>query len=130
MMTSDEQALVKRCVAALDALCERRKTPPVEDLEVSDPDLKALARQINRLAAPETGATINVIRSAGKLCHEINQPLTAISGYSELLLMEIDPEDPIRDRLDKIRSQVERLGDTTTELMQLLRGVYENDDSD
>jgi signal transduction histidine kinase len=127
MMTSDEQALVKSCIDMLNALCERRKVAPIDDRSVSEPALRELVDGVNRLTAPENGALVNVIRSAGKLCHEINQPLTAISGYSELLMLEVEPDSPYRDRLEKIRSQVDRLGATTTELMDLLRGVYGND---
>lgn len=35
-----------------------------------------------------------VLEMAGAICHEINQPLMSISGYSELLLLDTQPGTP------------------------------------
>lgn len=62
-----------------------------------------------------------VIETAGAVCHELNQPLYAISGYSELLLMDIPPEDPMHDTVRQIKSQVDRMGDITKKMMNITR---------
>ncbi|MBU0985668.1 MAG: PAS domain S-box protein, partial [Proteobacteria bacterium] len=67
-----------------------------------------------------------VLEMAGAVCHEMNQPLMAISGYSELLLMNMAESDPISDKLIKIRNQAERLGKITRKLMSITK--YETKD--
>lgn len=68
----------------------------------------------------------SVIEIAGAICHELNQPLMAISGYSELISMEISNDDPLKDKFDKIIEQVDKLGRTTQKLMKITR--YETKD--
>jgi PAS domain S-box-containing protein len=59
-----------------------------------------------------------VLEMAGAVCHEINQPLQAILGYSELLLM--NPEsDMSYNNLNSIKSQVTRLGKITKKLSNI-----------
>jgi|APLow6443716910_1056828.scaffolds.fasta_scaffold201883_1 phosphoserine phosphatase RsbU/P len=60
-----------------------------------------------------------VLEMAGAVCHELNQPLQGISGYSELLLMDMDEVDPKYQMLKKIKSQVERVGELTRKIMKI-----------
>ena len=53
---------------------------------------------------------------AGAVCHEINQPLQAIIGFSDLLLLERDDEKIMDRGLNAIKSQAERLGRITQKL--------------
>jgi len=62
-----------------------------------------------------------VLEMAGAVCHEMNQPLMAISGYSELLLMEITADDPIKEKIVNITNQVDRLGKITQKLMGITK---------
>ena len=62
-----------------------------------------------------------VIETAGAVCHEINQPLMCILGYSELLLDEITPDNAQYENLMEIKTQVERLGEITRKLMSVTR---------
>ena len=62
-----------------------------------------------------------VLETAGAICHELNQPMMAISGNAELLMGMLDPDDPHYDRVSKIRSQVERMGAITQKLMGITR---------
>lgn len=62
-----------------------------------------------------------VLETAGAVCHELNQPMMAISGNAELLMNKIDPSDPHYERILKIRSQVERMGAITQKLMGITR---------
>jgi len=50
---------------------------------------------------------------AGAVCHELNQPLMAISGYSELIAMKVKKDDPLYTDIAKITKQVERMGRIT-----------------
>ncbi len=67
-----------------------------------------------------------VVELAGAVCHEMNQPLMAISGFSELILMDMPEEDPFRAKVIKIKEQVDRLGMITQKLMGITR--YETKD--
>ena len=66
------------------------------------------------------------IEMAGAVCHEINQPLMAISGYSTLVSMSISENDPVKDKIVKIMEQVDRLGQITRKLMRITK--YETKD--
>ncbi len=59
-----------------------------------------------------------VLEMAGAVCHEINQPLQAILGYSELLLMDpgIETEE---NNILSIKSQASRLGKITRKLSNI-----------
>jgi len=67
-----------------------------------------------------------VLETAGAICHELNQPMMAISGHTELLMGNLDPNDPAYKKLVKIKSQVERMSATTQKLMGITR--YETRD--
>ena len=62
----------------------------------------------------------SVLEIAGAVCHELNQPLQALSGYTELLSMTLgDGEN--KPLLDKLTSQIERMRDITTKLHHITR---------
>lgn len=67
-----------------------------------------------------------VLETAGAICHELNQPMMALSGHAELLLAGLDPNDPLYTRITKIQSQVQRMGAITQKLMGITR--YETRD--
>ncbi|MBF0259411.1 MAG: response regulator [Desulfamplus sp.] len=62
-----------------------------------------------------------VLEITGAVCHELNQPLMSISGYSELALMDLSELNPVYIKLKKIRKQVERMGEITRKLMHISR---------
>ena len=62
-----------------------------------------------------------VIEMAGAICHEINQPLMAISGYSEILSMDLSEDNPQYEVLKNIIDQVHRLGKITQKLMSITK---------
>jgi signal transduction histidine kinase len=57
-----------------------------------------------------------IVETAGAVCHEMNQPLMAISGYGELCLMDLDPGHPARELIQKALNQAERMGQITRKL--------------
>ena len=67
-----------------------------------------------------------VLETAGAICHELNQPMMALSGHAELLLAGLNPDDPLYARIIKIQSQVQRMGAITQKLMGITR--YETRD--
>lgn len=62
-----------------------------------------------------------VLETAGAVCHELNQPMQGILGYSELLMMDMSEDSPLYDRILKIKEQIERLKAITAKLMGITR---------
>ena len=59
------------------------------------------------------------IEMAGAVCHELNQPLQAVMGFAELLLMHTNPADPRYENISHIKTGVERIGQLTLKIMNL-----------
>ncbi|MDQ5986735.1 MAG: hypothetical protein CSYNP_02466 [Syntrophus sp. SKADARSKE-3] len=67
-----------------------------------------------------------VLEMAGAICHELNQPMQIISGYSEMILKNSTEDDPIHIKLNKINHQIQRMGTITKKLMSIEN--YETED--
>ena len=61
-----------------------------------------------------------VLEIAGAVCHEFNQPLQAISGYTELMAMKLDGHEA-HAYIGKLTDQIERMRDITTKLQGVTR---------
>ncbi len=62
-----------------------------------------------------------VIEMAGAVCHEMNQPLQTILGYSELILLDIEPGHPLYKKLVNLKKEIEKMGKITRNLMQIIK---------
>jgi len=60
-----------------------------------------------------------VLEMAGAVCHEINQPLQAVSGWVELLLMDMEPKDSNHEALSNIKEGMDRIGALTQKIMAI-----------
>ena len=60
-----------------------------------------------------------VLEMAGAVCHEMNQPLQAITGYLDLIMMEEDSRSQVYDRLQLMKDQIDRMGLITGKLMRI-----------
>jgi PAS domain S-box-containing protein len=60
-------------------------------------------------------------RLAGGVAHDFNNMLTAIMGYSELIMMSFREEDPIFPHLEGIRKSAERAAALTRQLLAFSR---------
>ena len=60
-----------------------------------------------------------VLEMAGAVCHELNQPLQAILGYSELLILSSKSDDLRDNKLSSIKSQAVKLGAITKKLSNI-----------
>lgn len=67
-----------------------------------------------------------VIEMAGAVCHEMNQPMQIVSGFSELLMMDIEDDNPFYKNLKGIQEQIKRMGKITTKLMRITRYETKN----
>ncbi|BBO70090.1 hypothetical protein DSCA_40200 [Desulfosarcina alkanivorans] len=66
-----------------------------------------------------------VLETAGAVCHELNQPLQALSGYTELMAMQLEGHDA-RPYVDNLTAQIDRMRDITDKLQGVTR--YETKD--
>jgi PAS domain S-box-containing protein len=62
-----------------------------------------------------------VLETAGAVCHELNQPLQALSGFTEILAVKTDEHAEAWDYLAKIMDQIERIGYITAKLQGITR---------
>jgi signal transduction histidine kinase len=60
-----------------------------------------------------------VLEMAGTVCHEMNQPMQIISGYTELILSKTPEDNPIYAKLDEIKKQIFRMAAITKKLMMI-----------
>jgi len=60
-----------------------------------------------------------VLETAGTFCHELNQPLQNISGYTELMNMNIDKQKDLQKYIFRISEEVERMGNLTKKIMKI-----------
>ena len=61
------------------------------------------------------------LQMAGAVCHELNQPLQGISGYSERLLMDFSEDNPVFPKIRKIFELTKKVGQITRKLMRITK---------
>ena len=66
-----------------------------------------------------------VLEIAGAVCHEFNQPLQTISGYTELMAMNLDGHEA-HAYIDKLTDQIERMRGITDKLQGVTRYETKN----
>lgn len=66
-----------------------------------------------------------VLETAGAVCHDFNQPLQTISGYTEMMAMQLDGHEA-HPYIEKLTTQIERMRDITDKLQGITR--YETTD--
>jgi PAS domain S-box-containing protein len=76
-------------------------------------EAEAIRREKDRLQG--------VLELSGAVCHEMNQPLMSISGYFDLILLDMPETDPHYPRIKKIQAQLERMAGITQKMMRISR---------
>jgi len=63
-------------------------------------------------------ALLAMVRS---ICHELGQPMQAVAGYSELLLIRMAEDDPLYGQVEILRREVNRMTQIATKLAYTAR---------
>jgi hypothetical protein len=115
----DKKLITSQIIGKIREAIERAVSKDSEYLAKSferlKADFKKLVRSERAAAITETAVTIN---------HEINNPLTAILGHTQLLLMSKDklPADVIA-KLETIERSAIKIRETTSKLMAIIEPV-------
>ncbi|MFC1516487.1 PAS domain S-box protein [Thermodesulfobacteriota bacterium] len=60
-----------------------------------------------------------VVELAGAVCHELSQPLQAVSGMSDLMMMNVDGDSQICEDVQTIKKKVHKMAEITRKLMSI-----------
>jgi signal transduction histidine kinase len=58
---------------------------------------------------------------AGAAAHELNQPLTSVMGYAQLLQRKMDPESSLGDAVSVIFREAERMAEIVRKIGKITR---------
>ena len=64
---------------------------------------------------------LGVVEMAGATCHEFNQPMQVISGYTELVLKQVPQSGTLHDEMLKIKDATETMAQITSKLQSITR---------
>ncbi|HJQ22743.1 MAG TPA: response regulator [Blastocatellia bacterium] len=121
--------------------------PTIYDLEIIAKDGRRIAVEVNTRLIYQDGVPVGVQgiardvterrqleeqlrqaqkmeavgRLAGGIAHDFNNLLTVINGYSELALMQLDPDAPLYHHLEEIHKAGERAAALTRQLLVFSR---------
>ena len=114
-----------RAVAASGAVIWCRETIRVSERGLSGvlTDI-TLRKQLEReMLAAERSDALQAV--AGRLAHDLNNPLMIITGYGEELLQSLPANDAARGDVSQIMSATERISNITAQLLNYTRRVAE-----
>jgi PAS domain S-box-containing protein len=83
----------------------------------AEEEREKLKEQLNRSQKMESIGTL-----AGGIAHDFNNLLMGIQGNASLMMLDLDPSDPLYERLKHIEEQVRSGADLTKQLLGFARG--------
>jgi PAS domain S-box-containing protein len=94
-------------------------------------DLRDRLRMEERLATAQEKLAVSekqavAVELAGAAAHELNQPLTSVMGYAQMLLRKLGPGEPLVPNVQTILEEAERMATIVRKLGSLTR--YETKD--
>ena len=118
----EREALIHE-IRGLNANLQGRIDAALSELQAKNRELAALVER-NALLREELGAQER-LAVAGQLtatfAHEVGTPLNLMTGHLQLLDAQKDLPERARERLQVIRSQIQRVGDIVRRLLDLTR---------
>ena len=117
--STEEEAFSSRDLEILEKF-----VPVISEANRRLEDLHALAEAEERFRQAQKMEAIGQL--AGGVAHDFNNVLTAINGYSQLLLMELDPDDPNRVDVEEIRKAAKQGSSLTSQLLAFSRKQVQN----
>lgn len=94
---------------------------PLNRIELLARIKSALTEQMLKRKLVEDEKLKGILEMAGAICHELNQPMQAIWGYSELLSMDISKDSTLYGYIKNIEAQVDKMRKITRNLMRITR---------
>jgi two-component system cell cycle sensor histidine kinase/response regulator CckA len=88
----------------------------VTEMKKAEAELREKEEQVLQLQRIEA-----VGRLAGGVAHDFNNILTAIMGYTDILLMKHQPDEKIRSYIERIKSSSQRASQLTQQLLAFSR---------
>ncbi len=107
--------LVAERTAALSE-SNRELTHQIEERRRAEEERRAMEARLQRAQKMELIGTL-----AGGVAHDLNNILSGIVSYPELLLMELDQDSPLRKKVDIIHKAGLRAADLVQDLLTLTR---------
>ena len=99
---------------------------PINRVELLSRTMSVLNKELLTRKLVKREKLSGIVEMAGAICHELNQPMQAVTGYSELLLMQIPETDPKHSYVKKMITQIDKMAEITKRLMNITR--YESQD--
>lgn len=119
----DVEALVdlalRECRERLSVPGDLERTECLQTLVNFAREAAVVRERALRFAADEAYA--EVFRALGKICHEINNPLTALMGRTQLLRMKAGTDPGALKASEVIEASAQRVADEIRELALLVR---------
>jgi len=94
---------------------------PVNQIELLARIKSALNQQELTRKLLEEEKLEGVLEMAGAICHELNQPMQSVMGFSQLLLDDMTEDDPKYEYIKIIKEQIDKMGRITKKLMRITR---------
>jgi PAS domain S-box-containing protein len=88
----------------------------ISDRKIADQEREKLLEQLQRAEKMEAIGTL-----AGVVAHDLNNILSSIISYPELLLMNLDPDNPIRKPIEAIYKSGQKAAAIVEDLLTLAR---------
>ncbi len=99
---------------------------PVNKVELLARIKSALTQQELTRKLLEEEKLEGVLEMAGAVCHELNQPMQSVLGFSQLLMDDMTMDDPRYEYISIIKDQIDKMGRITKKLMRITK--YETRD--
>jgi PAS domain S-box-containing protein len=77
--------------------------------------------EVTRERLARTERQVVLAELAGTAAHELNQPLTSVMGYAELLQRKLPPDDPLAHAAETIIAEAERMAEIVRKLGKITR---------